>query len=196
MAGKFIVFEGIDGSGKTTQLKLLSEYLKKKNLDCVLTKNPTNGKIGAILREHYLKNKTSPLADALLFAADRAEQAEAVIRPSLEQGKVVISDRYYYSNWVYQSVEGIDLDWLVGINKFFPKPDLVFLIDVSPETAIERIKSERAGRMEKFEKTRTLELLREKYLEIAKKERIAIVNGDRKIGEVQKDIVNGTEKIL
>lgn len=196
MAGKFIVFEGIDGSGKTTQIELLSGYLKNKKLDFVLTKNPTHGRIGSLLKEYHLKNKTIPLADALLFSADRAEQVETVIKPSLKQNKTVISDRYFYSNWVYQSAEGVDMGWLIEINKFFPKPNLTMLIDISPSVALERIKAARkSGEIEKFEKIKTLEELRKKYLALAKKEGMVVVDGGREIVEVSKNIIEQVEKI-
>ncbi len=196
MAGKFIVLEGIDGSGKTTQIQILSEYMKRKGVSFVLTKNPTTGRIGAILKGYYLKNKTSALADALLFAADRAEQVEAVIKPALRENKVVISDRYFYSNLVYQSAEGADPGWLEEINKFFPRPEIVFLIDVSSETAIERIKKER-GEPEKFEKIKILENLRKKYLETAKKfKEIVVVDGERKTDEIQEEIIKKINAVL
>ncbi len=196
MEGKFIVFEGIDGSGKTTQAGLLANYLKNKKQDVVLTKNPTSGKIGALLKQYYLKNSTLPLADALLFSADRAEQVETVIKPALKEGKIVLSDRYYYSNWIYQSIEGVDMEWLIEINKFFPKPDSVFLIDISPQKALERIKSARKpGEIEKFEKIKTLENLRKKYLDLAKKEGMVVVDGDKPIQEIHKEIVEEMDKI-
>ena len=197
MEGKFIVFEGIDGSGKTTQAGLLANYLKNKKANVVLTKNPTGGKVGNLVKEYYLKNNTFPVVDALLFAADRAEQVETVIKPALNKGDIVVSDRYYYSNWVYQSIEGVDMDWLMEINKFFKKPDLVFLIDVSPQTAIERIKSSRkSADIEKFEQIKTLENLSKKYLDLAKKEGMVVVDGGMEMADVSKNIIEEIEKIL
>ncbi len=197
MLGKFIVIEGMDGSGKTVQIKLLSGSLKNKNIQIVETKNPTNGRIGTLIREHHLKNHTVPLADALMFAADRAEQVETIIKPSIEQGNVVISDRYYHSNLVYQSNQGIPFSWLKQINKFFPKPDLTIILDIELISALKRINSNR-GQKEKFENDKFLKSIRKKYLQLPKKlkENFVLIDGDREIEKVHMDIVKEVEKIL
>ncbi|HLD41799.1 MAG TPA: dTMP kinase [archaeon] len=197
MTGKFIVLEGPDGSGKSTQIQMLADFFKSKNIQFVLTKNPTNGGIGTILREYYLKNNTHHLADALLFAADRAEQVETIIKPSLGQGKLVISDRYYHSNLVYQSAQGLNFNWLKQINKNFPKPDLTIVLDIDPAAALKRIDSERTQK-EKFETLEFLKKIQKKYLQLPKKlkENIIVLDGNRTKEEVHANVFREVNKLI
>ena len=97
----FITFEGFEATGKTTQIKMLAEYLKSKGRDVVLTKNHTGGRIAKVLVEVLKENM--PLVDALLFCADRAEGVEKTIKPALKEGKDILCDRYYHSTLVMQS---------------------------------------------------------------------------------------------
>ena len=108
-AGLFVALEGIDGSGKSTQLHLLKTALQKAGYDVITTSEPTKGKLGIILRE-YLSNPNSiPYADALLFAADRVEHYCEFIKPNIEKGKIVITDRYTASSIVYQGSMDVPL---------------------------------------------------------------------------------------
>ncbi len=138
--GKFIVLEGADGSGKSTHARLLSEHLKGCGMGVVVTQEPTKGFIGQAIRMILSgKIKVSPETLTLLFTADRAEHVDKVIKPALEEGKVVISDRYYYSTVAYQSVQGVNEQWISQLNSFVPDPDLVIVLEVASEKALARM---------------------------------------------------------
>jgi len=138
--GKFIVFEGADGTGKSTHVKMLVDYLQETGIDVVLTEEPTKGEIGKEIRE-VLSGKTEASPEELteLFTKDRKEHVEKVIQPMLEEGKTVICDRYYYSTVAYQSTQGVNKDWISELNSFVPEPDLVIVITISPEEAQTRM---------------------------------------------------------
>ncbi|WP_292460693.1 dTMP kinase [Methanothermococcus sp.] len=156
MDNKFIVFEGIDGSGKTTQSKLLSEKINGK-----YTFEPTNGEIGKLIRNILNGKKCEKETLALLFAADRIEHTEE-IKQNLKKSHIVC-DRYIYSSVVYQSIQGIELDFIMNINKFAKKPDVLIFLDVDIEESFKRM----GGRSKEiFENREMLEKVRKKYHEI------------------------------
>lgn len=144
MAGCFITFEGIDGSGKTIQVTLLKEKLKKLDYEVTVTKEPTDsGPIGKAIQEVLLKEENvTNEALALLFAADRADHTRKTIIPSLRKNEIVISDRYVHSSLAYQSrgSSSLSLDWLKSINNYSIQPNLIFYIDVPPEVGLRRLK--------------------------------------------------------
>ena len=139
-----IAFEGLDGSGKTTQARLLFEKLSQ-SYSCILTKEPTDGPIGLFARDN-MKSSTNKdtMENTLLmeafFIADRIDHVNSVIKPGLESGKVVITDRYVLSTIAYGGVVGIDTVWLAELNKSFPTPDITFLMDIDTQAAMERLK--------------------------------------------------------
>ncbi len=140
MKGAFIVIEGADGTGKSTQVRLLAEYLRVRGLDVVTTQEPTRGHIGQFIRQVLSgEEKVSPNTLALLFTADRSEHVDKVVRPALEAGKAVISDRYYYSTVAYQSAQGVSPKWLSELNSFAPEPDLVIVLEVDYAIANQRL---------------------------------------------------------
>jgi dTMP kinase len=190
-SGKFIVIEGMDGCGKSTHAKLLSTWLKSQGHDVVLTGEPSHGKIGRLLRV-YLKEETLPIVDALLFIADRAEHLEKTVKPALDAGKVVICERYYYSTLAYQAAQGIDRGWLMELNAFALEPDLVTLLDLTPEQAYQRTSTE-----EKFENVAFLKKVRQQYLQIAQgKKNFVKIKAMLKKHEVQTEIQKAVSKIL
>lgn len=136
MAGLFITFEGIDGVGKTTQAGLLADYLRQRGYPVVLTGEPGGTSLGAAIRELVLhrKEKVEPLAEVLLYLADRAQHVATVIRPALEQGEVVICDRFGDSTLAYQGYgRGLDLDELRRLHLLTAQglcPDHTFLLDL------------------------------------------------------------------
>lgn len=141
--GFFIVFEGIDGSGKTVQYRRLAKKLKE-TYDVLLTSEPTRGMpVGNLIRQIlYGDEELAEEALALLFAADRVDHTEKKIRPALEEGKIVISDRYVHSSLAYQSrgmKKELDLQWVKTINKFALQPDVVIFMDITPETGQKRL---------------------------------------------------------
>ncbi len=186
--GKFIVIEGIDGSGSTTHSLLLAERIRKNlAVEVLTTKEPSNGHIGIIIRNVLQGNLTlNHKSLALLFAADRLDHLEKEVIPSLEQGIWVLSDRYYLSSYAYQSMY-VDLDWLFLINNFAIKPDITLFLDIPVDIAFNRIFLERS-QIELFENKETLEIVRENYKKVIeklkiKKENIVVLEGLANNGE-------------
>jgi len=163
MKGIFIVIEGPDGSGQSTQADLLEKWFEKRNVKVFLTKEPTSSLIGGIIRsilKGELRVKMRTLQ--LLFAADRAHHLNREIIPLSDKGINVISDRYVLSTLAFGSLEE-DLDWLKQINSNFPEPDLTFVLNVPGQVCAERIAKNRFG-FEIFETADKLERIRENYL--------------------------------
>jgi dTMP kinase len=197
MKGAFIVFEGPDGAGLSTQAELLDKYLRKKGHKVVLTKEPTIGLIGGLIKA-ALKNewKTSPLAMQLLFTADRAHHIDMEILPAIEKGKIVISDRYFFSTFAYGEAGNLDVKWLRELNSKFPMPDLIIFIDVPVDVSIERIKASRFE-MELFEEKEKLEKIRSAYLKLAKEynsDKTIVIDGRKSIEEIHQEIVKIVEQ--
>ena len=188
--GKFIVFEGLDGSGQSTQASLLKDFLIKEKIDVVLTKEPTltssaGQKIKEILDE---KSTISSEQLQLLFTEDRREHLEKVIIPALKMGQYVISDRYFFSTFAYGTAEGLDLEWLIKINNDFLLPDLTFLLKVRPEICLERIQKRGLG-IKLFEKKEKLSRVWQVYEILPQRfQNIYLVDGEKSIEEVFKEI--------
>ncbi len=195
--GKFIAIEGLDGSGSSTQVNMLADYIFKKGLKAHITKEPTNNIIGGLIRGQLTNNwKTSQICFQLLFSADRAHHLETEIEPSLKKGNIVICDRYMYSTLAYGPVEGPDMEWLEQINSKFRRPDLTIILKVPPKVCIDRIKKTR-HEIELFESEEKLTKVWQNYEKIEKKyKNIVIIDGNRPIEQIHKDIVNEVEKIL
>jgi len=192
--GKFIVLEGIDGSGLSTQCFMLKEYLTKNtSAKILLTKEPTEGPIGEIIRDTLRKQrKFDDTTLSLLFAADRTDHLSNI---KFEDYDYVISDRYYISNFAYQQSQTINLDFLVEINKYARKPDFVIFLDVKPETCIERITSKRKN-PELYENIEQLKAIKRKYTKILKNMQsennlvFVSIKGDKSMEKVNKDIID------
>ena len=143
--GKFITFEGCDGSGKSTQLRLFSEYLTNANIPHIFTREPGGGKISESIREILLSGKNSEMTDeceALLYAAARVQHLHDRVEPALQAGKLVICDRYVDSSFAYQAyARELGMDFISKINAFALEnylPDATVFIDLSPEDAFKR----------------------------------------------------------
>ena len=197
-AGRFIVLEGIDGSGTTTQLNCLAERLRADGQSVVTTGEPTAGPVGKLLRR--ILEGTLEVAPgstqfdwitlALLFAADRAHHAQTVIRPTLQQGQILICDRYDLSSRIYQSVTAPNpeaaLPWVGAINEQAPRPDLTIVLDIDPELAEQR-RLKRGGRAELFERGPLQRKLAQSYLKAetyVPNDRLKHVQGDLPISDV------------
>jgi dTMP kinase len=174
--GIFIVIEGLDGSGKTTQATLLAKKLSQ-SYKVILTAEPSQCKIGTFIREGCLyEDKRLPIeAEALLFAADRFEHMQKEIKPALDEGKLVICDRYVYSSLAYQGSAGLSLDWIKTINARALQPDFSVFIDVAPERVLERLQRKKSV-METLE---TQQKVRAVYLKFFEKGELVRVDGDK-----------------
>ncbi len=200
--GLFITFEGADGCGKTTQIELLKEYLDKKNIGNILTREPGGSDLGVHLRKillHY-EAPVSNVAETFLYLADRAQHIEYKIKPALEEGKVVLCDRHTDSTLAYQGYgREQNLDEIKHLNKIATQglvPDLTIVFDVETEVAQKRLQGEKdrleAEGMEFHRK------LRKGYLDIAENEpeRVKIVNANQSIERVFQDTLKVVEEIL
>ena len=195
--GLFIVFEGPDGSGQSTQAEMLADWFERNGFRVKLTKEPTNNVIGGIIRSILRGElRVSIRTLALLFAADRSHHVETEIEPLLKKGITVISDRYTLSTLVYESINGLKVEWLLKINELFPKPDITFILDVPGKICIERIKKSRFG-FELFETEEKLERVRQRYLELSKLfENTYIVDGTPLPEIVHKEIIKIVTKYI
>lgn len=187
--GKFIVFEGQDGSGNSTQAKIIADWIEGMSFPVLLTKEPTSNIIGGLIKGQLSHDwKSSPECLQLLFAADRAHHLEKEIIPALKKGYIVICDRYLFSTIAYGKTAGLSFDWLMEINKRFILPDLTFFLKTSPKTCLKRIKKSRLT-IELFEKEKKLSSVWKNYALISKRfKNIHIVNGEGGINEVSKRI--------
>jgi len=186
--------EGLDGSGKTTQSKRLVKNLRHRGFDSVYTTEPSTGKVGKLIRSFVLdREERVPIAlEALLFAADRVDHVETVVKPLLKQSKIVICDRYVYSTLAYQGAAGLDLEWIEHINQFALKPSLAVLIDVSPDVVVKRLKRKRTV----METKRNQQKVREVYLKLVKEQRLTLVDGDKPVSAVANNILGIVHGLL
>ena len=191
--GAFICIEGLDGCGKTTQAKMLVRKLRR-SYNAVYTAEPSNGKIGNFIRKRYLYGETrlSSATEALLFAADRLEHIENEVLPALQQGQVVVSDRYIYSSLAYQGAAGLSLDWIEKINKQAPRVDFAALIDVDPQAVMQRLKPTRSV-MENLE---TQQKVRDVYLKFVERGELFRIDGDNPQSEVSARLFAAVLKFL
>ncbi|OYT26383.1 MAG: dTMP kinase [Candidatus Altiarchaeales archaeon ex4484_96] len=138
----FIVLEGLDGCGKTSQAKDIRQWLIQKGYDVHLTGEPSNNKIGLFLRELLTGvREVQPPTLALLFTADRYWHLDEEIKPALDEGKIVLMERYVNSTIAYQAAQGVEAEWIRELNKNILKPDLTLFLDIKPEKAVKRADS-------------------------------------------------------
>ena len=195
--GYFISFEGVDGSGKSTQIHKLAEFLEARDFDILITREPGGSKGGEEIRNLLLQgnvDRWSAETEILLFTAARRDHLERIILPALEEGKIVICDRFTDSTRLYQGMRGLNLRNLVDtLNEKVIKfdPDLTIVIDINPEISLKRAKSRKTveERFEDFGVDLQMKM-RKGFLELAKEfsNRIEVVNGQQSIDELAKDI--------
>lgn len=189
MKGLFITIEGIDGSGKSTLSRNLSEELKKNGRSVVTTRAPGGTDFGVVIRDILLHGHLKDVRSELfLFLADRAEHVSTLIRPALEEGKIVICDRYNDSTAAYQSERGLDISKVSSLCHFATEgltPDLTILVDLEPEIAYQRVEKVRHKDRIENEGLYLLTKIRKAYLELARQEaRFVIVDGQLSISEL------------
>jgi len=161
--GRFVVLEGIDGAGTTTQAARLTQALRERGDDVVQTAEPTDGPVGRLVRNvlRHEQGAADPKALPWLFAADRADHVARLVRPALAEGRWVVGDRYLPSSLAYQSLDR-PMDDVIALNVTFPLPDLTVFLAVPAEVAMARITA-RGGAPERFEKQRTLQRVARSY---------------------------------
>lgn len=198
--GLFITFEGADGCGKTTQMKLLAEYLQNQGHEVVLTREPGGKGLGEKVREILLNydGEVSDRCESFLFLADRAQNIDVIVNPAVDAGKIVLCDRHTDSTVAYQGYgRGLDIERINKLNDIAAngrKPDLTFVFDIDTETSMKRVGKEK-DRME----SAGLEFhnrVRQGYLEIAKyePERIKVIDASKSIEEIHKEVLNKIAK--
>ena len=193
----FLVFEGIDGSGKSTQSELLRDHFENAGVGCRHLSEPTGGQWGRQIRELLLQEDMQSADQMLdLFIRDRQEDVSRNILPALNGGTSVIMDRYYYSNAAYQGAMGIPADDILRKNREqgFPEPDRVYFIDLEPDVALQRV-AERSedGKKDVFEKAGFLEKVRENYLSIVN-DRFVVIDGTGSRDEIFSMIISDIEE--
>ena len=204
MKGLFIVMEGPDGSGKTTQINLLKEYLEEAGYECLITREPGGTVIGEEIRQLILnpqRKEMSPVTEMLLYAASRAQLVHEVIGPALEEGKIVISDRFVDSSIVYQGIArklGISTVSVVnapGIGIY--RPDGIFFIDLSEAEGLRRKKEQKnLDRMEQ-EGIDFHHMVSEGYRKVLSgRPEVMKIDGGRSIDTIQKKIRNHVDELL
>ena len=205
--GKFIVIEGLDGSGKTTQAKIITETLRAKGINVINQAEPTTHEFGKMCREVLGgEKKVTKSQFALLFTADRIDHnvnAEDGIEKLLNEGYNIICDRYYYSTFAYQGID-VGLDWLMNLNldcKDIRKPDLCIFLDLFPEKSMERINANRSkDEIEIYETEEYLTDIRNRFYDVINilkdTENIEIINADADILTVSQKIKEAILKVL
>ena len=199
--GLFITFEGADGCGKTTQIKLLDEYLRARGKSTLLTREPGAKGLGVKLREILLnyEGPVSPNCESFLFLADRAQHIDCIIKPALEEGKIVLCDRHTDSTVAYQGYgRGLDIKQINMLNNIAVngiKPDLTMVFDIDIQTSLSRVGNDK-DRMESAG-IEFFNRVRNGYLEIAEKEpeRVKIINASDTIDNIHKKVVELVEKL-
>lgn len=184
--GAFIVLEGGDGAGKTTQARALCSSLKRKGYRVHPTTEPSRGAVGRLIRRSFLqREKISPEVEALLFAADRFLHLQSEIRPALSARRIVVCDRYMYASFAYQGAQGVDLKWLREINRFAERPDLAIYLDVPAEIGLKRIRRKKSL----LEKLQLQRQVREEYLKLVRTGELVLVDSNQPIGRVSEAIL-------
>jgi dTMP kinase len=208
LQGKFISFEGIDGSGKSTQLRMLAGDLRLRGLNVLTTREPGGTPLGKQLRAAFLETEenVSPIAELLLFAADRAQHVELLIKPALKDGRIVISDRFADATYAYQGAgRGFPVETVKEVIRLATrglKPDLTLFFDLSVENAIRRTASriesgEQKNRMD-VETAEFYERVRAAYIEISAAEpgRFRIVDANGAVEEIHAQVTRIVNEFL
>ncbi len=206
MKGTFIVFEGIDGSGKGTVIGEAKKFLVSKGVpekNILVTAEPTPGFYGKKVRE-LLASNVNPDVNAHhfldLYVADRKEHIEKELKPALASGKIVLCDRYKYSTFVYQKLQGIPIEKIISLHKGMLVPDLIFILDVPVDAALKRINADsKRKNLEAFEKKDFLEKVRGGFTALKRffpEENIVVVDASKGIESVSGAVCRHLAKII
>ncbi len=189
--GRFVVFEGIDGCGKSTQIEKLYDFLKKKGEKVMMTREHQRQGVGLFIEDVLNGKKTiDPLALEVCFIADRCDHSNRVIGPNLDEGKIVLCDRYYWSTVAYSHSHY--RDWMLEVNrKIGIEPDLVIFVDTTPKVAMERIGKGRSTKTI-FEKEKKLIKIRKRYQWLVKNDPVKkiVIDGNQSVQEIFEEILD------
>ena len=195
--GKFIAIEGLDGSGSTTQIAMVVDYLRARGISALSTKEPTDNVIGGLIRGALTGvYKLPDVSLQFLFSADRGHHLSRLVEPVLQNGRWVVCDRYIWSTIAFGSL-ALDKSWLCEMQKYFRVPDLSIFVEVSPKECVRRIKEDRFD-VELFEEEKKLRKVWATYRWLAARypKQIKIVDGNRQKEEVFKNIAYYINKLL
>ncbi len=194
--GELIVFEGTDGTGKTTQRDLLGRYLQDKGYPVVITKEPTNGPYGMQIRDLYMhRNRYSREEELELFLADRRQHVTDLLLPSLFEGKIILCDRYYFSTAAYQGALGFNPDTILAQNDFAPEPSLVLLFQANLDIGLRRITDGRGEALNNFEQREFQEKVAAIFAEI-KRPYIRNIDASGTIDDIHRLVVENVLGLL
>lgn len=194
--GILIAMEGIDGTGKSTQLRLLADYLCARGCPVVQTREPTDGPYGREIRKLYVNRDRYTLEEELeLFIQDRKQHVREVVAPALAEGKIVLTDRYYFSTAAYQGAAGMDPVEVFNKNNFAPRPDLVILLTMSPEVSLRRIQDLRGEELNDFEQEEQLRKVAELF-DSFQDHCIRRISADAPLESIEKDIRKTVDVLL
>jgi dTMP kinase len=195
-SGFFIVIEGIDGTGKSTQVSRLGEWFSQQGREVLRSREPTDGPWGKKLRESASRGRLSPKEELSFFLNDRRQHVETTIAPALAAGKVVILDRYYFSTMAYQGARGFDPAEIRRMNEeFAPRPDLLLILDLDVETAHQRI-GHRGDSTNEFEKYESLTRCREIFLALSHEPFVRVIDSSGTLDQVSERIQRAVEDFL
>lgn len=195
--GRFIVLEGADGAGTTTQAQALSSWLEARGATAHVTQEPSGGPVGRLIREILRGEKPSEMGWqrlALLFAADRLDHYEREIAPRLDEGEHVISDRYLLSSLVYQGLS-LPLDWVEALNRHAPAPDVTLVLDVDADEAWAR-QARRGGERELYDERELQRTVCRRYRELAPRVDAIVVDGGGTVEVVTQRLVASIAPLL
>lgn len=196
LPGTLIVFEGIDGTGKSTQIELLGEYLMENGHEVVVTREPTDGPYGQKIRQLYMNRDLASKTEELeLFLADRREHVNTLLLPALQAGKIVLCDRYYLSTAAYQGANGFDPIEILRLNDFAPEPDIAFIFEVSVETSLHRITKGRGDLLNDFEQAESLKKVKKIFSELDLPF-IYRINAERNIDEIHANLLSVIDTVI
>lgn len=191
--GKLIALEGIDNAGKTSHITHLKSKLEAKGIPCLATKELTSN-IGRLTLEYLKSGKFSSHLKTLMFAADRQERVEREIEPALNEGQIVLADRWILSALTYRAVEGFDTEYVMAVNSLTLQPDFMFLIDIPAEESIKR--EENSDKFNPYN-AEFLATARQKYLDAAKQfPNVEIIDGTQSFEEINNYILSRIEALI
>lgn len=194
--GILIVFEGIDGTGKSTQLGLLADYLSLRGYDVVTTREPTDSPYGQKIRRLYVDRELCSREEELdLFISDRKTHVRELLLPSLEKGSVILCDRYFLSTAAYQGANGFDPGKIIEMNSFAPVPDIAFIFEQPVEISLQRITQGRGEELNDFEQADSLARVSTIFNSLHYPY-ITRIRADRKVEEVHQEVVEAVTPLL